>query len=59
MKYALKKDLKALEPKLSAQRAYTTNLKNSFGGTVWKSGCNAWYLNKDNDVSDISNCVSR
>jgi ubiquinone biosynthesis protein COQ9 len=51
IKHAIKKNLAALEPTLAAQNAYATNLRNSFGGTVWKSGCDAWYLNKDSDVS--------
>lgn len=51
MKHAIKKDLCAIEPKLAAQNAYTTTLKKRFTGTVWKSGCSSWYLNKDGDVS--------
>lgn len=54
----MKKKLIAMEPKLAAQNAYTTKLKNSFTGTVWKSGCNSWYLNKDGDVSiSTGRCV--
>jgi hypothetical protein len=40
-----------MEPKLSAQKAYTAKIKKQFQGTVWKSGCNSWYLNKDGEVS--------
>lgn len=50
MKYALKNDISAMEPKLAAQNAYTSHLKRQFNGTVWKSGCSSWYLNKDGDV---------
>jgi len=50
MKYALKNDISAMEPKLEAQNAYTSHLKRQFNGTVWKSGCSSWYLNKDGDV---------
>jgi hypothetical protein len=50
MKHAMKKNLAALEPKLEAQNAYTANLRRQFIGTVWKSGCSSWYLNKDGDV---------
>ncbi|KAI8637816.1 putative flavoprotein [Parasitella parasitica] len=50
MKHAIKKNLAALEPKLAAQDAYTAKLKRQFTGTVWKSGCSSWYLNKDGDV---------
>lgn len=55
MKHAMKKNLAALEPKLEAQNAYTANLKRQFTGTVWKSGCNSWYLNKDGDVGIKNN----
>lgn len=51
MKHALKNNIAAMEPKLAAQNAYTANLKRKFKGTVWKSGCSSWYLNKDGDVS--------
>lgn len=51
MKHAIKKDLAAMEPTLTAQNNYITKLKSNFKGTVWKSGCVAWYLNKDSDVS--------
>lgn len=51
MKHALKNNIAAMEPKLAAQNAYTANLKRKFNGTVWKSGCSSWYLNKDGDVS--------
>ncbi|CAO3638385.1 unnamed protein product [Mucor fragilis] len=50
MKHALKNNIAAMEPKLAAQNAYTANLKRKFKGTVWKSGCSSWYLNKDGDV---------
>lgn len=52
IKHALKKDLAAIEPTRAAQDLYASNLRGSFKGTVWKSGCDAWYLNKDRDVSD-------
>lgn len=50
IKHALKKDLAAIEPTRAAQDLYASNLRGSFKGTVWKSGCDAWYLNKDRDV---------
>lgn len=53
MKHALKNNVSAMEPKLAAQNAYTANLKRQFNGTVWKSGCSSWYLNKDGDVRVI------
>lgn len=59
MKHALKKELIAIEPKLTAQKAYTNNLKGQFKGTVWETGCSSWYLNKDGEVSYIiSFCMS-
>lgn len=54
MKHALKKDLAAIEPTKAAQDIYAGNLRGSFKGTVWKSGCDAWYLNKNKDVSNES-----
>lgn len=53
MKYAKKKQLIAIEPKLAAQKAYTKNIKSQFKGTVWKTGCSSWYLNKDGEVSSF------
>ncbi|KAI8967978.1 hypothetical protein BDF20DRAFT_839805 [Mycotypha africana] len=50
MKHAIKSNIIALEPKLEAQKQYVAKLRNSFKGTVWKSGCSSWYLNKDGDV---------
>jgi hypothetical protein len=54
MKHAITRDLAALEPKLEAQKAYVAHLKGQFKGTVWKTGCSSWYLNKDGEVSLFS-----
>jgi hypothetical protein len=53
MKHAMKRDLAAVEPKLAAQKVYAARLKSQFKGTVWKTGCNSWYLNKDGEVSFV------
>lgn len=50
MKYAIKKNFLAIEPSLEGQTKYSNFLRGGFNGTVWKSGCNSWYLNKDNEV---------
>ncbi|KAI7890615.1 uncharacterized protein EV154DRAFT_247520 [Mucor mucedo] len=50
MKYAMKKQLIAIEPKLEAQKKYTNNIKRQFKGTVWETGCSSWYLNKRGEV---------
>ncbi|KAI9348817.1 hypothetical protein BD770DRAFT_395037 [Pilaira anomala] len=49
MKYAIKKNFVAIEPSLEGQTKYSNYLRGGFDGTVWKSGCNSWYLNKDNE----------
>ncbi|KAI9483616.1 MAG: flavin-containing monooxygenase FMO [Benjaminiella poitrasii] len=44
IKYAMRNNLAAMEPKLDAQSAYTSHIKKQFTGTVWKTGCSSWYL---------------
>lgn len=35
---------KALDVKMSAQKAYNEDLQKKFAGTVWASGCKSWYI---------------
>lgn len=36
-----------MSPKVDVTRAFTEELKNSFGETIWVSGCNSWYLDAE------------
>ncbi|GAA5798613.1 hypothetical protein HPULCUR_004018 [Helicostylum pulchrum] len=49
MKHAISKNFVAIEPTLVAQDTYANNMRKSFSGTVWKSGCSSWYLNEDGE----------
>ncbi|ORZ00392.1 putative flavo protein [Syncephalastrum racemosum] len=60
MKYAIKHNLAAFEPEKRAQDEFVKNLKKAFEKTVWKGGCNSWYLNEEGDVTAIwSSTVTR
>ncbi|KAG2220688.1 hypothetical protein INT45_012552 [Circinella minor] len=50
LKHMIKNNLGALEPKASAQERFSKELQKSFNGTVWKGGCNSWYLNDAGEV---------
>lgn len=50
LKYAMKHNLAAFEPEKRAQDKFVKDLKKAFENTVWKGGCNSWYLNEEGDV---------
>lgn len=41
------KELIAISPKRVVTEAYTENLRNAFGDTIWTSGCTSWYLDSE------------
>ncbi|MEM7541563.1 MAG: NAD(P)/FAD-dependent oxidoreductase [Pseudomonadota bacterium] len=40
-------DCQALEPGQVATDQFNADLKAAMGGTIWTSGCNSWYLDKN------------
>ena len=36
-----------MDVKPEVQRAYNEDLQKKLKNTVWSSGCNSWYLNKE------------
>ncbi|KAI9275839.1 hypothetical protein BDA99DRAFT_601395 [Phascolomyces articulosus] len=47
------KDLVALEPKKSAQEAFFEEIQHSLNDTVWKGGCQSWYMDPDGEIYSI------
>ncbi|KAI9497767.1 putative flavin-containing monooxygenase [Zychaea mexicana] len=53
LKHVVRKDLAAIEPKISAQEAFDNKLQKSFDGTVWKGGCRSWYMTYTGEVAGL------
>lgn len=50
MKYMIKNQIKSMEPKEKAQEKFSNELQAGFKNTVWTSGCNSWYLDKNGGI---------
>ncbi|KAI8147058.1 hypothetical protein BJV82DRAFT_597567 [Fennellomyces sp. T-0311] len=60
IKKMIKGDVVAIEPTLEAQSNFVKNLKEDLKTTVWKGGCNSWYLDARGDVTALwSSTVTR
>ncbi|CAO3646793.1 unnamed protein product [Cunninghamella blakesleeana] len=46
----LKDGVKAIEPTEKAQAKFVQELKNGLKKTVWTTGCDSWYKNKEGEV---------
>lgn len=46
----IKNQIKSLDPTEKAQEAFSSDLQSQFKGTVWRSGCDSWYINKHGDI---------
>lgn len=53
MKYMAKHNYSSLEPSEKAQEHYSSEIQKKFEGTVWKSGCDSWYINKFGDIGSL------
>ncbi|KAI8881609.1 monooxygenase [Backusella circina FSU 941] len=53
MKYMAKYNYSSLEPSEKAQERYSSEIQKKFEGTVWKSGCDSWYINKFGEIGSL------
>ncbi|KAI9257356.1 hypothetical protein BDA99DRAFT_573639 [Phascolomyces articulosus] len=59
IKQMIQKNLKAIEPKESAQEEFVTKLNNDFKNQkIWKAGCTSWYLNDGGEIFSIWSALS-
>lgn len=53
VRYMIKNKITSLEPTEKAQEAFSADLQSRFKGTVWKGGCQSWYMNKFGDIQSL------
>lgn len=44
-------DVKALAPKMDAMREYNASVKAQMGATIWTSGCDSWYMDRNGNIA--------
>lgn len=53
IKYMMKNKIASLDPTEKAQEKFSADLQSKFEGTVWKGGCQSWYMNKDGEIQSL------
>lgn len=49
----MKNSIASLDPTEKAQEAFSSDLQSKFEGTVWKGGCQSWYMSKDGKIQSL------
>ncbi|KAG2208916.1 hypothetical protein INT47_011056 [Mucor saturninus] len=53
IKYMMKNKIASLDPTEKAQETFSADIQSKFKGTVWKGGCQSWYMNKDGEIQSL------
>ncbi|CAO0799620.1 unnamed protein product [Mucor circinelloides] len=53
MSYMIKNRIICLDPTEKAQDTFSSDLQSRFKGTVWRGGCDSWYINKHGDIQTL------
>lgn len=53
IEYMMKNQITSLDPTEKAQETFSSGLQARFEGTVWRGGCESWYINKHGDIQTL------